>query len=219
MTTEGKHPAPFTDSIIEALADIIPANVPAGHIVHDPFGGEGVRLGALCDRIGYTFSGTDLEEWKGGDPRIVLGDATDSATYPIAPHAVVTSPTYCNGVNDHFEAKDFSRRLTYRSRAGHALHPNNTGRWSGRRSKKGEVEYWRITYASVKNWPDIVIVNVKDSIRRVVEIYPLTDLWEALLKDHGYTVKRADVPCPGWRFGANGQARVDTEAILVGHRS
>lgn len=221
VRTIDKHPAPFTDSIIEALATIIPSYVPPAHWIHDPFGGEGRRLGALCDRLGYEFTGTDLEAWLGGDPRILLGDSTDPETYPILPHAIVTSPTYNNGVNDHFNPQDDSERLTYRVRAGHELHPNNTGRWSGRGSKKGEAEYWRITRECVEHWPGIVIVNVKDSVRSTWEggIYPLVDLWADLLVEYGYVVYAEEVLCPGYRYGANGAARLDTETILMAVRS
>lgn len=218
VTTDGKHPAPFTDSIIERLADLIPANIPVGYVIHDPFAGEGIRLGALCDRIGYPFTGTDLEAWLDADPRVIVGDSTDPGTYPLFPCAIVTSPTYNNGVNDHFAPKDASRRLTYRVRAGHPLHENNTGRYSGRGSKRGEEAYWRITRDAVKCWPDRALVNVKDSIRRKTEVYPLVALWTDLLIENGYEVEQVDVPCPGWRFGTNSQARLDTEAILIAVR-
>lgn len=164
-TTQGKHPAPFTASIITSLAALIPLHVAPHRGIHDPFGGEGVRLGELCDAIGYRFSGTDLEPWRDGDRRVTLGDSTDPASYPSWPFAVVTSPTYNNGVNDHFRPSDTSHRLTYRVAAGHELHPNNTGRWSGRGSKRSEAEYWRLTREVVKHWPDVALVNVKDSTR------------------------------------------------------
>lgn len=216
--TVDNHPAPFTDSIITTLAGLIPlyANRRVD-TVHDPFGGEGIRLGKLCDSLGYTFSGTDLEAWKDRDPRVQLGDSTDPTTYPAGPFIVVTSPTYNNGVNDHFQPKDTSRRLTYRVRAGHALHENNTGRHSGRGSKRGEAEYWRITRDVVKCWPDTCLVNVKDSVRGD-DVYPLVQMWTDLLIGFGYTVTRVDVACPGWRFGTNHAARLETEAILCASR-
>lgn len=471
--TAGKHPAPFTESIIERLGVIIPKVVPDGRTIHDPFGGEGVRLGALCDRIGYEFSGTDLEMWQDGDPRVVEGDATYAWSYPTKPYAVVTSPclahgqrvlrddlrwipvedigvgdtlvafdespttllggirsarrwrltevtyseaqpaecvkihlsngetvvctlnhpwlaerspnssstgtkwieaqnlkdqvvhrqmntwddadsyqagwlagiydgegtlasgdrtslklsviqkpglvldtikealdatkidwtayarssddceiiyvngginrtmetlghlrpvrllarwssfdlwgkrviqgaervrvlevepigvreiqgittttgtyigegylhhnTYNNGVNDHFKSTDGSRRLTYRERAGHELDPTNTGRWSGRGSRKAEAEYWKLTRKSITHWPDIAIVNVKDSVRSTWEggIYPLVRLWAELLEEFGYDVTSEEVSCPGWRFGSNNDKRLENEVILV----
>jgi hypothetical protein len=220
MTTVDKHPAVFTDSIVTALERLIPAHVPADHIVHDPFAGEGVKLGALCDKLGYKFRGTDLENWRGKDKRVWVGDSTFAIHYPHDPFAVVTSPTYNNGVNDHFDPQDESKRLTYRVRAGHELHPNNTGRWSGRGSKKGEAEYWRITRECVKHWPDVALVNVKDSIRSTWDggVYPLVRLWTELLEEHGYGVSSEDVAVPSNRFGKNGNARLDHEVILIGVR-
>lgn len=216
----GKHPAPYTDSLIDAFRTLLPERVERSLVVHDPFGGEGVRLGRLCDDLGYTFSATDLEPWLDADPRVMQGDSTDPTTYPDVPFVVVTSPTYNNGVNDHFAPKDDSRRLTYRVRLGRPLQPNNTGRWSGRGSRKGEVEYWRITRECVKHWPDLCFVNVKDSTRSSWEggIYPLVALWRDLLVEYGYEVEQVDVACPGWRFGTNGQDRSDTEAILIAVR-
>lgn len=218
MTTTGKHPAPFTDSIIDELAKIIPNSVPSGWTILDPFAGEGHKLGALCDRLGYEFVGNDIEVWPGADPRVRLMDSTNTYSYPWESHAVVTSPTYNNGVNDHFEPKDNSQRLTYRSRLGRALHVNNTGRYTGRGSKRGEKEYWRLTNACVRWWPNVSIVNVKDSIRKD-EVYPFTELWTKLLYEYGYDVEQVDVECPGWRYGSNNDARLDTEAILIGVRS
>lgn len=475
MTDVGKHPAVFTDSIIERLADLIPVYAPSHAIIHDPFAGEGVKLASLCERLGYMFSGTDLEPWPNRDRRVRVGDSTDPSTYPMGDwHAIVTSPclahgqrvlrddlrwipvqdinvgdrlisfdeqptalpdqthrrrhwqlgevthstpqpaevvrvelengeyvvctpnhpwlcerwpnsastgtrwveatdlvgevvlrqistwddpdsyetgwlagmydgegtfshgrrtslklsiiqkpgavldlvkerldvekfnwtaykradgceilyinggltsamealgrirparllgrwkttgdlwgrcvvqgadrvrvlsvtplgerliqgittttgtyigegylhhnTYNNGVNDHFDPKDDSKRLTYRVRAGHELHPNNTGRWSGRGSKKGEAEYWRITRECVQHWPDVVFVNVKDSMR-AGEIYPFVSIWIDLLHGYGYQIRNSRVACPGWRYGSNHDARLSTESILIGVRS
>lgn len=217
----GKHPAVFTDSIITTLAELIPLYAPDHAIIHDPFAGEGLKLAALCEKLGYFYSGTDLEPWPERDRRVKVGDSTDPSTYPAQWYAVVTSPTYNNGVNDHFDPKDTSKRLTYRVAAGHELHTNNTGRYSGRGSKKGEAEYWRITRDVVKHWPDVALVNVKDSIRSTWEggVYPLVRLWSELLEEYGYEVSSEEVACPGWRYGANGADRLDTESILIGVRS
>lgn len=217
MTTANAHPVPYSATIIEALADIIPEHVPEVLAIHDPFAGEGVRLGALCDRLGIVYTGSDLEKWRGHDKRVTVGDATERASYPTHPHAVVTSPTYNNGVNDHFRpgATDTSRRLTYRVAAGHALDETNTGRWSGRSSKKGEATYWRLHEEALKCWPAIALVNVKDSVRAGAT-YPLVEKWHAMLNAFGYQVTEVGVDVTGWRYGANAEARSTTEAILIG---
>ena len=219
MPELGKQPAPYTDSIIRALRDLIPTYVLSGHSVHDPFAGDGRKLAALCDLLGVQFTGTDLEPWRDADHRVRAGDSREYHTYPMSrPFSVVTSPTYNNGVNDHFNPQDASRRMTYRAAAGHELAEGNTGRWSGRHSATGERMYWQITREVVKHWPSVALVNVKNSIRRG-SVYPLDEMWIELLKESYDVIHRYDVPCPGWRYGANRSARVDHETILVARRS
>lgn len=46
----------------------------------------------------------------------------------------------------------------------------------------------------------------------------IIDALRRLFVEYGFEVERVDVECPGWRFGRNGQARADTEAILFGVR-
>ncbi len=215
--TAGIHPAMFSEEIIDALREILPTVMGDLWCVHDPFAGPGNRLAALCEELGYWFTGCEIEEWPNTDWRVTRGDSTEAWTYPQKNFVIVTSPTYNNGVNDHFDPKDDSRRLTYRSRLGRPLHENNTGRYSGRASKGGEEAYWRLNEQCVALWPATVVVNVKDSIRSG-SIYRLVDQWQAMLEDYGYTVERFDVECPGWRFGSNNEARVDTEAILIGRK-
>lgn len=218
MPELGKQPAPFTQSIIRQLWQDIPRYVPQGHIIHDPFAGDGTRLGALCDLLGYPFSAVDLERWRDADQRVRFGNSIRPETYPQRPFAVVTSPTYNNGINDHFKPQDASRRKTYRVAAGHPLHEQNTGRWSGRHSKQGEQMYWQITREVVKNWPAVAMVNVKNSIRHGA-VYPLVEMWTELLKDPYDVIEQREVPCPGWRVGTNHAARIDTEAILIARRA
>ena len=209
------HPVPYTPSLIEALGvRLVPLHVPEGVAVHDPFAGDGHRLAEMCDAIGRVYTGTDIEVWPESDERVRLGDSTDPATYPEHAHAIVTSPSYNNGVNDHFLPRETSRRLTYRTALGRALHDNNTGRWSGRSSARAEAEYWRISEEVVRCWPPIALVNVKDSIR-AGEVYPLVRLWERLLRRHGYRTSTTMVATPSFRLGRNGEKRAESEAIII----
>lgn len=215
----GSNPAQYSASVIDWLRHHLPQlTFGQSHlIIHDPFAGAGLRLGALCDELGLTFSGRDLELWEPRDERVKVGDSTLARNYPNQPYIITTSPTYGNGVNDHFKPKDASRRLTYRVALGHKLHPHNTGRYSGRGSKKGEQEYWRLHELCVKHWPDVVVVNVKDSIRKG-KVYPLGAKWRVLLMKYGYKVTTHKVPVSGWRYGTNHDAREDFEWVLVGQR-
>lgn len=145
----------------------------------------------------------------------IQGITTSTGTY--IGEGYLHHNTYGNGLNDHFDAQDGSRRLTYRNSLGRALHPHNTGRYTGRNSKKGEREYWRLHEKAVVHWPDVVIVNVKDSIR-AGKVYPLGAKWMLLLKKHGYVVEASKVGVDGWRYGENQEKRREFEWILVGKR-
>jgi hypothetical protein len=49
--------------------------------VHDPFAGTGERLGALCDTLGLTFTGTEIEPEFARDRRVHAGDSAEAGTY------------------------------------------------------------------------------------------------------------------------------------------
>jgi hypothetical protein len=211
---DGINPAQYSDSVIDWLRDNLPDLVPPTWVVFDPFAGQGTKLGNLCDELGLYFAGRDLEEWEGRDPRVKTADSTLARNYTSEPHIIVTSPTYNNGVNDHFEPRDGTKRLTYRNSLGRSLHPHNTGRYSGRGSRRAENEYWRLSEECVRHWGAVAIVNVKDS-PRAGKMYPLGAKWMALLKKYGYKVTVDRVHVQGWRVGENHQARSEFEWILI----
>lgn len=92
------HPARYSAVLLDALRPILAA---APH-VHDPFAGTGERLGALCDELGVSFTGTEIEPEFAEDRRVMVGDSRDAGTYPRLPHWIVTSPVYPNGMADNF---------------------------------------------------------------------------------------------------------------------
>lgn len=222
------HPAQFSPSILEALRPIIASY---GVHVHDPFAGPGIRLGRLCDEVGVGFSGTEIEAPYITDPRVRPGDSTDPETYPPScppsgPWIVVTSPVYPNGMTDHFDAKDGSRRHTYRQGLAEILgydvplHPNNMGRWGNchRRSMRVEAEHWRIARECVRWWPTEVVLNVKDVVARDYRVDVTTE-WAMILQGAGYAITMEQtVATPGQRDGANGALRADHETIIQATR-
>jgi hypothetical protein len=215
------HPAQFSKELLPALErPLAEWHLP----VHDPFAGTGERLGQLCDQLGLTFTGTEIEpEWI-VDARVRHGDSTEAGAYPTGEYVVATSPTYPNGMSDHFKASDHKGRNTYRHALQRTnggqdreLHPNNSGRYGVRYHTDGH--YWKLMQAAVAHWPALVIVNVKDFITGG-KVYRLVEKWTELLREHGYdVVEQLDVACPGNRFGANRDDRVETEAVLVAHRA
>ena len=78
-TRDVRHNAQYSTEIIAALARFVP---PIEGRIHDPFAGTGVRLGQLCDRLGLTFTGTEIEQSFIVDQRVAHDDSTVPATYP-----------------------------------------------------------------------------------------------------------------------------------------
>jgi hypothetical protein len=214
-----EHPARFSTELLPVLGNVLAAwFLP----VFDCYAGTGERLGQLCDEIGLPYSGTEIEPEFIVDRRVRQGNATDASTYPTGPYVVCTSPTYPNGMSDHFQARDDSKRHTYRqalaTTIGHdrPLDRNNTGRYGVRNAGIGR--YWQLVNDAVGHWPNRAVVNVKDFIV-AGQVYPLDEKWQQLLVRHGYDiVERVEVACPGQRFGAN-RERVDHEVVLVAERA
>ena len=104
------HPARYSAVLLDTIR---PALAGAPH-VHDPFAGTGERLGALCDELGVTYSGTEIEPSFIVDPRVRQGDSRRWPTYPPfwpvqpgsaperVPYWIATSPVYANGMADNF---------------------------------------------------------------------------------------------------------------------
>ena len=225
------HPAQFSGIILEHIAPIIDGwDLP----VHDPFAGTGVRLGRLCDSLHLPFTGTELEPEFIVDPRVLQGDSTEARSYPISfdrvttdrlSYVIVTSPSYPNGMADHFRARDQSERHTYRQAIANIrgedreLHEHNMGRYSARAGRKAMELHMDIARRCVAHWPDRAIVNVSDFIV-AGEVFDYAQRWVELLEDdHGYEiVMNLAVATPRQRHGANGAARVDHETILVAVR-
>lgn len=219
MTDPTKHhPAQWSPEI---LAVIAPFLKDLGMPVHDPFAGTGVRLGALCDELGLAFSGTEIAAGFIVDERVEHADATLPESYPTAEALTLcTSPVYPNGMADHFHAQDGSKRHTYRQGLaaiqGHdePLDDRNMGRWSVRQGNKAWVRYRNLAVEATTWWRWPAIVNVKDFYVGD-EVWPLVDQWTVFLENRDYHVARVAVRTPGQRHGANGQKRVDHEAVLV----
>jgi hypothetical protein len=215
------HPARFSPEILEALRPVLSRwDLP----VHDPFGGTGERMGALCDELGIEFTGTEIEPEFVVDHRVRPGDSTEARTYPAGPYVVATSPTYPNGMADHFRARDASKRHTYRQGLaeiiGHdrPLKAHNTGRYGVRRGSQALDTYWTLEARCVDHWPDRVAVNVSDCVTGG-QTYPVADRWRDLLESRGYLiVETIQVATRRQRNAANADLRAEHEVILVAER-
>lgn len=228
------HPARFSKEIVDAFRDLLPAGI---H-VHDPFGGDGVRLGHLCTELGLTFSGTEIEPEFIIDTRVRKGDSTKARTYPRQdrwPYWIVTSPVYPNGMADHWEAKDKSKRKTYRwvlaQLLGYdrPLHKNNQARYGYRGTKRGgrsikRSQYWRIARECAEHWvfADRIVLNVSDFMHSNTDVEPAVQDWIDMLVDMGWKIERdIDVSTRRYKNGSDESRdqRVEHERVIVFQRA
>jgi hypothetical protein len=117
-----KHPAKFSAPILEAIGAILDGRYRQEVTkILDPFAGVG-GIHALRDR-GYTTKGLELEpEWADQHAGTEVGNILHMPEDWVgAFDAVVTSPCYGNRMADHHDARDGSRRITYKHYLGRDL--------------------------------------------------------------------------------------------------
>jgi hypothetical protein len=207
----GPNPCQYSPEVLDVLAEFIAP----GERIHDPFAGPGVRLAALCDRIGAVFSGSDIEDWPGHDPRVVVADARDAASYPVRPFTIVTSPVYenkrcCDYPNGPTINTKVKGRRDYGIALGRALHPHNLARWTGGQTAAKTAGYYAGHAGAVKHWGDRVILNVD---------LPISEPWQRLLVEHGYSIIDV-IPAFTRRYGGldNAEKRAEYEVVIVATR-
>ena len=123
MTAAVRHPAKFSEPIMASLDRLVRAEVSRlGRPIRvlDPFAGTG-RVHRLARAGAVTTVGVEIEpEWAGLHPHTVCADCIawmlararrgGSGRFDL----IVTSPCYGNRFSDCHEAKDGSRRRSYR---------------------------------------------------------------------------------------------------------
>lgn len=115
MTKPIKHPAKFSDSVLDVIAPILKneARRKGGIRVLDPFAGVGkVHLLATEPRAQYPIRivGVELEpEWANQHPNNEVGDALNLRWRAGSFDAIVTSPVFGNRMSDSHDAKEKCR--------------------------------------------------------------------------------------------------------------
>jgi len=235
------HPAKFNDPILFVIAEMIDDEIFAGDgpksgtfrqfNVLDPFAGTG-RVHELdtfrpagAAQSPLNTRGIELEpEWAEMHPRTEQGDALDMVNVPAAwADIVATSPTYGNRMADHHDAKDGSKRMTYRHQLGRPLHENNSGKmaWGPKYWEFHEDAWTEVNRVLAPG--GMFIINTKDFIRTkrikkrpVRETVGVTSWHLELLAAMGYSVIRHErIPVKGMGFGANGKNRVGHEDVVA----
>jgi SAM-dependent methyltransferase len=211
-----KHPATYTESFIPKFAELLSECTN----VLDPFGGVG-KLALIKD---YGFKGkvvcNELErEWaeigKYNVDEWSIGDAANLRFANCEFDAICTSPTYGNRMADHHNAKDASKRITYRHCLGRPLNEENTGKMQwGEKYRQKHIEIYRECLRVLK--PNgLMIVNVSDHIRKG-QVMNVVEWHKQTLLDIGMKlIDEIKIETPRMGFGQNAKSRVQHECILV----
>ena len=210
------HPAPFSDPILDKVADHLKETGQHGTVL-DPFAGTG-RVHELRERAGVNTMGIEIEpEWAAKHPDTHEGNAlvlTDSVE-PGSVDAIATSPTYGNRMADHHDATDDSVRLTYKHTLGRDLHEDNSGQMQwGDEYRRFHRAAWVEAVAALKPAGTLTL-NIKNHIRgdkqqRVTEWHLDT------LYDLGLHLVALDiVPTKGLMAGANADTRTLAEYVMT----
>lgn len=213
---EVKHPAVYTDSFIPIFAK----HLNGFSNVYDPFGGTG-KIALIKE---HGFNGeiycSEIEpEWTnqydGVDYWFICDSAKTSFIKNEFFEAICTSPTYGNRMADHFEAKDSSKRITYRHGLGRKLTDGNTGKqqW-GNSYKNKHIEIYNELFRVLK--PEgTFILNISDHIRagKIIEV----SKWhKEALESIGFNlIESISVPTRRMGFGENSHLRVQNENIFI----
>lgn len=216
-----KHPARYSPTILDRLGVLLAMEAQGRGVdrlrVLDPFGGTGrVHL------LGHDSVSSELEpEWAAQGLPLGPCLVADALALPFADgafDAIVTSPCYGNRLADHHNARDSSVRHSYTHDLGRPLHPASAGtlQWGEpyrQLHRAAWVEALRVVAPG-----GLALVNVSDHVRRGVVVPVVTFHIEAL-EGAGWVIDHMEtVPTPRLRYGANGAARVDGEAIVVARK-
>lgn len=214
MEERVRHPAKFSQVILDLLEVLVKFFDLQDKYVLDPFSGVG-----RVNSIGATKSiGNELEvDWASEDNsfRTVQGNALSLPFRDNSFGAIVTSPTYGNRMADCHVAKDVSRRNTYTHAIGHKLHPDNSGslQW-GDKYREFHEQAW-VESLRVLEPSGIFILNISDHIRKGA-IQQVTAWHRDCLKSLGLTeLTEYKLGTLRNRFGSNSDLRLPFESVIT----
>lgn len=229
------HPAKFSAEILNVIADgLMDWGLAPGSQILDPFGGVGYiheLRHPNRGKLSYDTHAIELElEWAIQSSRrgpTWCGDFFEFADtrllkrlwWPVKFDAVITSPTYGNRMADNHNAKDKSKRITYKHKLGRDLTEGNSGQMQwGRQYKSFHRRAWsRLPKLLV---PDcLVVLNVKNHVRLFEEV-DVVGWHQETMEENGFEmVHDIEVEVRGMGFGQNRNARAECEHVMVFRRA
>lgn len=218
-STPPPHPAKFSDAVLDAIRECLNVVCEASpdlspwcdYRVLDPFAGVG-----RVHELGQKSVGVEIEEeWARYHRQTIIGDSRYLPFPDKFFHGIITSPVYGNRMSDHHNAKDASKRITYRHKLGRELTPGNAGmlQW-GKDYRDLHEQVWK-ECRRVTEDEGFFILNISDHIR-AGEVVFVSDWHHDMIHALGYEMlHEVLVPTPRMRYGQNHDARVEHEYVWL----
>lgn len=232
-----KHPAKFHRDVMAVIRALVvadaerrfaetPLMLPDYRIL-DPMAGVG-GVHALASSTVQTI-GIELEpEWANQHPHTIQGDCLEvMAQWWLGNgryfDAVVVSPVYGNRMSDHHNAKDSSKRNTYRHTLGRPLSDNSSAGMHFTLNPTDDYKTfhrkaWRLAVDFIRPG-GIFILNCKDFYKTAQRggdpvLMGVTDWHLTTLQAMGLVLEIVEtVDTPGNRQGQNGTSRAEYETV------
>lgn len=212
LTKPIKFPAGFSQELYPVFRAVVgkPKNL------LDPFAGAG-GIFHLQQWLPTTeIVGIEIEpEFAALHPQTQVGNALHTGFPSSYFDCCLTSCVYGNRMSDHHDAKDASRRITYRHAKGSPLHDDNAGmlQW-GPQYRHFHHHAW-IEVHRVLETGGRFILNIGNHIRRGEE--QKVSEWhvetiKALGFEHFFSIR---VNTKKMKYGANHHLRIDHEMVHV----
>ncbi len=211
------HPAKFTPKHLNAVIEILEDLFGPGNDVSilDPFAGIGT-----VHELPFTTRGIELEpEWANQHELTDIGSALNTKYPDESFDAVVTSPCFGNRMADHHEAKDDSKRHTYRHYLGRPLTEGSSAvmQW-GEDYQHFHTEAWSEAKRILKPG-GILIINIKDHVRGG-KIQHVTKWHSDTCGSIGFKqVDTVIISVTSLTHGENFNQRIPHESLLVFEKS
>lgn len=206
------HPAKWSSDQLTYVRAV----VSEGSRILDPFAGTG-RIHAL--RPEYETWGVEIEqEWANHTPEwTVVGDSRYLSEYGECEDFdwIVTSPCFGNRMADHHEAKDSSRRMTYRHQLGRPLAPANAGAmaWGDSYRLVHRQVYEQFPACYRASGPKMLLLNMKNHISSGMEVDVIGWHRDALADAGFKLLSETRLASAGMRFGENRDVRLPDEVM------
>lgn len=209
--TQVRHPAKYTDILLPVFARMLRDR----RRILDPFGGTGKIFDLKMWLPNAQIEAVEIEpEWAALHPSTTLGNALALPWADSYFDAVCTSPAYGNRMADKL-LRDKWKRNTYATELGRELHPDS-----------GAALQWGEAYKDfhTKAWAEamrvlqpggVFILNIKDHIRGGRRMHVTEWHCEALTALGFREIEHHRIDCPGNRNGANGNARIAYESVIM----